>query len=372
MYDVVIVGAGPAGSHLAYLLSKAGIKTALIDRMRFPRNKLCGGLLTQKTLDLLSTFYPKRLEAGYRPQTANVFYKGQQKASFILQSNVKTIQRYSFDAELLKIALHHGAHQYMGSALVQIDYTRKSVLLHDGTQLSFQYLIGADGALSTVRRLSGLPMNLCGFCIETNISWDLANEKKVIRDQGVGIYYGDFSTGYGWVFPNEENVVIGVGELTNQMSEQEIIKRYKTFINKIGLQEIDRPLGAYIPSGESITLGTPDKNEMCLIGDAAGLIDPITGEGLYYAFVSAKMAAEAIQTTGAVFSAYAQSMDGVVNRIGDANKMRDEIFIPHILRETMSSIQGAPKYYEQLIDNAIMKYTKTYREAFEDIKYFMR
>lgn len=371
-YDVVIIGSGPAGSHLGFLLAKAGYKVALIDRMFFPRNKLCGGLLTQKTLELLASSHPKYSVAGFSPRFAHVFYKRKTHATFSLLSEAKIVHRYSFDLELLHAAQDQGVHTYLGNALSVVNFERKTISLHDKTTLSYQHLVGADGALSKVRHLAGLPRNLSGFCVEAFAPKDGINISEPVKDGGVGIYYGDYSSGYGWIFPNSDYVAIGVGELTNRMVERQIVESYTAFSSKILVQSSPKLFGAYIPSGNSVVLGSPTYEDMCLIGDAAGLIDPITGEGIYYALLSAEMAAKAIQSAAPSYPKYVQNMSETVERIHDGCQIRDKIYAPHVLKNTISSIQAAPQYFEQLIDETIMRYTKTYHEAYEDIKFLSR
>ena len=101
IYDTIIVGAGPSGAHLAYLLARAGKRVALIDKSLFPREKLCGGLLTQKTCDILATAYPHIKFATSPINQAYVCFQSNPIVSFRLLSPPNIVARLNFDTQLV-------------------------------------------------------------------------------------------------------------------------------------------------------------------------------------------------------------------------------------------------------------------------------
>lgn len=372
IYDVVIIGAGPSGSHLSQLLANAGLKIALVDRINFPRNKLCGGLLTHKTLELLSASYPLLNIQHFDLQAAHGFYKDDLVISINFLSTACTTHRYIFDAALLAAAQSKGVHAYLGNALSNINFSKKEVFLKDGSVLKYNFLIGADGVLSKVRQLIDLPRNKMGFCMEAHVPWNHLKNSKSVEKGGIEIYYGDYSQGYGWVFPTVNTVAVGVGNLTEGMTEREIITSFHSFINKVLRNNTVKSLGAYIPSGDSVLLGNPEYEDICLTGDAAGLIDPFTGEGIYYALLSAEMAAKAILSEGSAYFMYMQHMQDPLTVIHNAISVRNKIYTPYILRNVIASMQSVPSYSEQIIDETILTYSRTYNEAYEEIKLYGR
>lgn len=372
IYDAAIIGAGPAGAHLAYLLAKADIKVALIDQMKFPRDKLCGGMLTCKTMELLSASYPDKDFLGVGISNTHVFYKDALAASFQLLSPASVVRRYMLDAALVEVSEKQGVDLYLGTTVISIDFVKKEIYLKGGQILRYTYLIGADGVQSKVRRLAGLPANQVGFCMEAHAPWEQIKNPVRLREGGIEIYYGEHSVGYGWTFPGQDSVVVGVGSLTNKVTEKEIIASFQLFLHKIAIPEGLKSRGAYIPSGDSVALGSPDHEDLCLIGDAAGLIDPLTGEGIYYALLSARTAASAILSGRAAYSEYTRRMRQVVEVIHGNVQIRNEIYAPAALGNTIATMQSIPRYSEKLIDEVILRYSKTYRQAYEEFCRYAR
>ena len=372
IYDTVIVGAGPAGAYAGCLLAMAGFKVALVDRKDFPRDKLCGGLLTYKTIDLLQSVLSANQFLKFDITVSHVFYQEQSTASFQLLSPAYTVRRLQFDALLVENAREQGVHTYLGASLQSIDFSQKEVFLSNGYKLKYSTLIGADGALSRVRYLAGLQKNDMGFCVETHIPWDHLRDSERLRAGGIEIYFGDYPNGYGWVFPNKDSVTVGVGNLAQGMMEKEILARYRRFLADIAISENIKVTGAYLPSGTSVVLGTPLHEDLCLIGDAAGLIDPFTGEGIYYAFLSAKIVANSIVSCRPIFKEYEKQMEQIVKTIRDTVRIRDRIYSPAVLKHSLDFMHSSIQYSEKLIDETIVRYTQTYVDAYDEIKYYSR
>jgi geranylgeranyl reductase family protein len=372
-YDAVIIGAGPAGSHLAFLLACAGVNVAMVDRAVFPRDKLCGGLLTHKTLALLEKAHPGEVFPFLDIKKIHLTYKRHYVTSVKPLSPIKAVCRHGFDALLVKFAEAYGSHMYMGTSAIQIDFQAKIVLLKDGRKIRYGRLIGADGALSRVRRLAGIPAAQLGFCLEAYVPWEQIMDSRKWGANGIELILGDFTKGYGWVFPNRENVVIGAGNLTTKLPEAEMVRMFPQFIKDFVKLEQVKFRGAYVPSGTSIMLGRPDDQDMCLIGDAAGLIDPLTGEGIYYALLSAEKAANAFLSSDKdFFSTYCRYMQDSMNRIQADVWVRNEFYHPFIIQDVLGTIQGAPQYIEKLVDETIIRYEKPYRVAYEELREYER
>lgn len=374
IYDTIIVGAGPAGTYAGNLLAKAGLKVALIDYKHFPRDKLCGGLLTCKTIDLLQSILPLENIPKFDITSSHVFYQGQLSASFQLLSTGYTVRRLQFDTLLVEIAKRQGVHVYFGVSLQSINFADKEIYLSDGKKLKYSVLIGADGVLSRVRKIAGLQKNEMGFCLETHVPWtSLKNIDRLVVG-GIEIYYGDLHHGYGWIFPCKDSVAIGVGNLTKGISQRNILAKYNRFLDETlssGSEKITIT-GAYLPSGTSVALGTPQYEELFLIGDAAGLIDPFTGEGIYYALASAKIAAESIISDSPICSNYKQRMKPITDMVRDTVYIRDRIYSSATIKHLIDFMQSYLLYSERLIDETILRYTKTYADTYEEIKFYNR
>lgn len=372
IYDAVIIGAGPAGACAGYWLAAAGLKIALVDRRKFPREKLCGGLLTCKTVDMLRTILPVEDIPKYEISGTYVFHHGQSVAAFKLLSEAYTVRRSQFDTLLVEAAEKRGVHSYLGESLQSIDFIKKEVCLSGGHRLGYSILVGADGALSRVRRFSGIPKNEMGFCVESYVPWELLKNPDHLRNGGIEIYYGDFSDGYGWIFPCEDSVAVGVGNLAQGMTEQEILAQYQKFLADVLISTDIKPAGAYLPSGTSVAVGTPLYENLCLIGDAAGLIDPFTGEGIYYALLSAKTVTDAIVSGKTVYTEYERRMSRIIQEIQDTVGIRNRVYSPSVLKHSLDFMQNAAQYSEKLIDETIVRYAKTYADAYEELKFYSR
>lgn len=372
IYDAVIIGAGPAGAYAGCLLAKAGLKVGLIDRRNFPRDKLCGGLLTYKTLRLLQPIFSDNQLDKFSITTAHIFFQGKSTGSFELLSPTYTIRRLQFDALLVKVAQQQGIHIHLGASLQSIDFEQREIYLSDGYKFKYSVLIGADGALSKVRHLLGLPKNDMGFCIEAYIPWEQFRHSERLHAGGIELYYGGYSNGYGWVFPNKNSVAVGIGNLEQGIAEKGLLTQYRRFLSEIAISGNTKPMGAYIPSGTSVALGTSSQENLCLIGDAAGLIDPFTGEGIYYALLSAQVAANCITSGEPVYTKYKQEMEQVVMAIQDTVRIRNRIYLPNVLKHSIDFLHSALPYSEQLIDETVARYTKSYVDAYEEISYYNR
>lgn len=374
IYDVIIIGAGPAGSYAGYLLADMGFNVALIDRKTFPRDKLCGGLLTFKTAELLKPVCPVETLPKFNIVRSHIFYQDQLAASFRLLSSAYTVRRIQLDAHLVETARKQGIHIYLGVPIREIDFTRKEVCLSDRRILKYSALIGADGAQSTVRQIAALPKNEMGFCLETHVPWNLLKNSERLLSGGIEVYYGDFPNGYGWIFPCKDSVAVGVGNLAQGIPERDILAQYYRFLTRVLSVNSThiKPTGAYLPSGTSVVLGAPQYKDLCLIGDAAGLIDPFTGEGIYYALLSAKTAAESIASGEPPYLEYERRMSQATAMIQDTVCVRNHIYSPAVLKHSIAFMQSAVQYSEELIDETIVRYTKTYADTYEEIKYYSR
>ncbi|KYH32632.1 geranylgeranyl reductase family protein [Neomoorella mulderi] len=292
-YDVIICGAGPAGSTCGRLLARRGLKVLILDKARFPRYKPCGGGLTGKALGELEPGWEKLSEDSTREV---IFYHRQERPINIVyqQPVIRMVGREKLDAWLLEQAAAAGATIRDGYRVTAVAETATGVTIYgeDGSIFQGDFLVGADGARSLVRK--SLPFNTgtaAGVTLECEIPVD---EGVLAEYRGrVHLSYGGIPAGYGWIFPKGDHLSVGIGSFTRQVKG---LQRYfQDFCRGMGLKipEGIRCRGAVIPaaSGKAGTLHT---GRAVLAGDAAGLVDPFSGEGIYYALRSGRLAAEAI------------------------------------------------------------------------------
>ncbi|MCW2976148.1 MAG: hypothetical protein JWM06_1429 [Actinomycetia bacterium] len=281
-FDVAVVGAGPAGSTAAYRLASAGASVLLVDRATFPRDKPCGGGVTMRAARLLPfSLYPvvedrvTRLECRLR--------YGPRFERRARQPIVLMTQRRRLDHFLLEQAAAAGADVRDG---VKVTDVRPDGLTVDGEEISARIVLGADGCNGTAARaldLGGDPVH--GVALEANYPYDARFAGAMVIE--IAVVRG----GYGWIFPKGDHVNVGVG---GDASEG---PRLREHLARVCREHGIDPDTATETRGYRLPMRRPGsplaRGTAAVIGDAAGLVDPFSGDGMYEGFLSAQLAAEA-------------------------------------------------------------------------------
>ena len=275
--EVVVIGAGPAGTTCAYLLKKAGIDCALVDFATFPREKVCGGGLTVKAYELLGELMPD-FQYEYRSvRRLKVMIESKLAADFEPSEELRIVDRKAFDYALLQEFLKVGGRflqDSFGNFEVLSD-GRIDVFLKSGEQIRCKYLVGADGANSRVRHQVAGRYDGNMLFLEQYVP----KRSEVIE----GAVSRKFAAGYYYLFPSVEHDVVGFG------SKFASVALFREILADKGIGET-KIRGAHIPTKEVVS----DNDHIILIGDAGGYANKLTFEGLYYAFVTARNAFLAI------------------------------------------------------------------------------
>jgi geranylgeranyl reductase family protein len=288
-YDVVIVGAGPAGATAAYWLGEAGKSVLVLDKERLPRYKPCGGGMSRSVLE----HFPFDLSSVVEREIGQVrfcFRDGREvTAGLPGQQPIVMVMRDRFDYLILQ---HARADVRDGEQVISLrqDEAGVEVATRSGETFRARYLIGADGANSRVARLVDL---------RRDKQMGMAIEVEVPIDDGLLEEYADtalfiFGTppfGYLWAFPKAEHLSVGIGAFEGQGAEVKDVLRQemaKLGVEVDGAPQHGHPLPIYLQH-ELLHQG-----RVLLAGDAAGLMDPLMGEGIRHAVDSGRMAAQAI------------------------------------------------------------------------------
>ena len=312
IYDVAIIGAGPAGSTAAKFLAEKDLKIILIDKSKFPRDKPCAGGLPSRVFKRFPYIKNNGLIESYSyggyALSPSLKYKAEVKQK---DPVVGMVLRKKFDMSLVQLAVDKGAKLINGNAVndLKLSDDKVKINLNDKTSIESKIVVGADGVWSVVSKKAGLmtsnrPYGMCIF-----------NEYKLDEDEIENLYgkermcylhlkFKDIF-GYGWVFPKKQHVNIGIGMLLPKkyLNEQKrnILDVYKDYFgnlkeNKIIPDdlEIGKCCGGALPF---IPLDKTYSNRLLVVGDAAGFINPLTGEGIYYAMSSAEIAAKVISNS---------------------------------------------------------------------------
>ncbi len=290
-FDALVVGAGPAGSSTALRLAQSGAKVLLVDRARFPRDKPCGGGLTGRALrhapcpvDPVVEHVVDRFRIRLRYGRS---FTRRHQSPLVLMT-----QRRRLDLHLAEQAAAAGADFRDGVRVTDLlDDGNRVTARIDGGQVVADVLIGADGANGIVARETGLGDGIVrGVALEANVPYG-AIDRAGLEGTAV-IELGVVPGGYGWVFPKGDHANVGVGGWGSEGPH--LRDHLARLIDAHGVDaEALRDLrGHRLPMRR---LGAvPARGRVLLVGDAAGLVDPLSGDGIYEAFVSGKLAAEAI------------------------------------------------------------------------------
>jgi geranylgeranyl reductase family protein len=295
IYDVIVVGAGPAGSFLAYLLAAGGhLKVLLIDKKDFPRYKTCGGGLTRRALRLLPFDLAPVIEDRARTAVVSIDHRPVYRRSFA-EPIIAMVMRDRFDAFLLDQARRAGSQWLPGVRFEDLVPQAGGLrVLTSAGRFDARVLIGADGVNSTAARALGLRIKRRRFYA---LEAEVAIRSTALLAQFRGSVHFDFGVipgGYGWVFPKKNHLSVGV--LTAARSDRGLKACFNAYLQK----KIAADSGVTKLAGYSIPWGTGAKSVFAgcrglLVGDAAGLTDPISGEGIYHALNQARMAAPVIE-----------------------------------------------------------------------------
>jgi geranylgeranyl reductase family protein len=320
-YDVLIEGAGPAGATAAYYLAMQGKKVALVDRAKFPREKACGGGLCvhieefEHIISNWDDFLESKCLRGivYGPDFTPVDYVSEKPFFY-------NIRRLKFDNTLVEYAVEKGATLIEGIAVKKFEvYDDKVVTkLRNGDELTSDVIIGAGGSFDMVSRrirdIEKMPMKWRDEDIATALYFeiDVGREymDRVYGEERISMAHVKYQNlaGYGWSFSKDTVLNVGIGcprsviksikkenpgwdERQYLLDYVETLKEQGWFPKDI---QVDRKMiaGSNIPVGMGMKCTVGDR--MLVIGDAGGFVSPLSGEGLYYALDSGRIAAEAL------------------------------------------------------------------------------
>jgi geranylgeranyl reductase family protein len=305
-YDVIVVGAGPAGSTAAKILAEHGVKVVLIDK-KFPRNKPCGGGLPTRVWKRFPYIidYIDSISYGSITYSSSLQYKLMVERDKPL---IATVLRKYFDNKLVELAISKGVEFIVNRTVTDIQILKdKSIItLDDGKKIESRLVIGADGIKSIIAEKLHLSKDNNAICIcmlqEQKMKQDILNKyfskKRMLH---IFIKLQDIA-GYAWIFPKKNHINIGIGEFESAVDHskprknlKEIYSNYIAILKKNNILpknfESEQIKGATLPV---FPLEKTYAERVLLCGDAAGFINPITGEGIYYAMTSGEIAAHVI------------------------------------------------------------------------------
>ncbi|MCR4419223.1 MAG: geranylgeranyl reductase family protein [Clostridia bacterium] len=293
MWDAAVVGGGPAGAAAAWYLAREGREVVVLEKAALPRYKACGGGVTRKAWSLLPG---EPTEVVEDEMLKIVFCFGRAEPVEVRAGRpvARLVMRDRFDQWLLQQAQAAGARIISRFRVERLIPGAAGVTLlgGGGRQLSARVVVAADGAFSRTARALGIHLPLHrGVALEAELPLE---EKEISAYRGrVYIDYGAVEQGYAWIFPKARHLSVGVGSFGVRGGR--LPAALDAFLRSRKMERVPRaparahplPILLRAPQAWHGTWGLA-------AGDAAGLVNPLTGEGIYYALQSGLWAAEAV------------------------------------------------------------------------------
>ncbi|GAA3717390.1 geranylgeranyl reductase family protein [Streptomyces tremellae] len=295
VWDVVVVGAGPAGASAAYAAAVAGRRVLLLEKAELPRYKTCGGGIIGPSRDAL----PPGFELSFKDRVSAVTFSLNGRLTRTRRSKrmlFGLINRPEFDASLVEYAQKAGAVLRTGATVSRVeqhgpavpDRRTVAVVLADGETVLAHAVVGADGSASRIGAHVGVKLDQVDLGLESEIPVP----PTVAEDWKGRIHldWGPLPGSYGWVFPKGDTLTVGV---ISARGEGAATKRYlEDFVARLGLAGFEPA----VSSGHLTRCRTDDsplsRGRVLVCGDAAGLLEPWTREGISFALRSGRLAGE--------------------------------------------------------------------------------
>ena len=340
--DCAIVGAGPAGCRAALRMAAAGARVALLDGSH-PREKPCGGGVTARALDVVRDAIDPRDVAAV-PITTATFEHGPRRLRMALIGATQPLviaSRRQFDGALLAAATRAGARLISARVIdVTPDADGWIVTTRDGA-LHAGWLLGADGPTSLVRRRVLRPFDRADLSIATGFFVHGATSDEI------AIAFDAQPAGYLWSFPRHDHLAVGVCAQADESSAAALLSTASRWVR----QHVPGPVELVryswpIPSLRVATLQReqPAGPRWMLLGDAGGMVDPITREGIFFALTSADAAADSLLGSADPAAAYATRVRASIHsELIRAARLKGRFFTPRFTGLMMRALhESAP------------------------------
>lgn len=310
---ILIVGGGPAGSACGIALRRAGVDCLMAEKAKVPRVKLCAGVLTGKSRQCLTDLlgpadFNRLMDVSLAARESHLRLWQRQKCFVDVDLTDKACQprhlqgtdctihevdRPRFDQFLIERYTAMGGQLIDGDGVREVDFGANIATTASGQRIHYDQMVVADGAYSHVEQLLRRADPTFKGKGENSLALEINVDREDLDLSGINIYFGYVSHTYAWAFSKGKGVCLGLCRLAGLKVDTKAAMT--TFCTDLGLRHIERyPFkGALLPFGNAMKKPLWN-NKVFFVGDAAGLDEPVTGEGIYYALQSGVDAAAAI------------------------------------------------------------------------------
>ena len=292
-FSVAIIGSGPSGASTAFYLGKQGIATVIIEKETLPRYKTCGGGFVNRGKKDMPFDISEVVEREFCK--VDTYFNNHEKCYHSKKDKpiITMIMRDAFDNLIVEKAKEFGVTLLENHKLLRIDFVdEKSILKTSQGDISADFIIAADGVLSPTAKMAGWKKDTRKLIPALEYEVEVSAEDFTRLSKNVRFDIDAVPYGYAWSFPKKNHLSLGV--LTTKKGKINLKEYYKKYLQTLGIKEIikEDAHGFQIPLAPR-TDGFV-KNNVFLIGDAAGFAEPITAEGISNAVLSGKYVAEAL------------------------------------------------------------------------------
>lgn len=372
-YDIVILGGGPAGIASAITLSRAGISTALIEKYPYPREKACAGILTHKAISLLEEKLSfSQIKQEFSSNKVSIMYQQKNARKFAVQYPFVFIERIVFDQKLIRICQNENTHIMEGLTVTKLLPDKNEIILSNDQALTYKGLVIADGVFSPTRKHLGLTNLPMAFCVQDTV--ERSSCPMPLRElQEIQLNFGDIQSGYSWIVPYHNNIALGSGSFTNLADYSAFLSAHESLCEQIGLPKKSKRQGAFVPIGGFDCQTMHPYENIVIVGDAAGLANPLTGEGIYHALLSGFYAGQSYLLDPQNFRAtYLSLLQPVIEQLKEQLSLLPKFYNQNMLGNFFYQFKDCPEYLSTICDNVISLEDRSYRSLIIEMQELMR